>query len=89
MQLPTSPCLIHLIELSVNQGSAIEGRDFSGILDEYAFAKHDDEIVIDLTLVGSAYTEKRQFTLVVTKASNLQLGNSTEERTITIIIEAP
>lgn len=81
--------LAGLIELSVNQGSAIEGRDFSGILDEYAFAKHDDEIVIDLTLVGSAYTEERQFTLVVTKASNLQLGNSTEERTITIIIEAP
>lgn len=81
--------LAGLIELSVNQGSAIEGRDFSGILGEYAFAKHDDEIVIDLTLVGSAYTEERQFTLVVTKASNLQLGNSTEERTITIIIEAP
>ncbi|MRJ42036.1 hypothetical protein AKK86_05975 [Idiomarina sp. FenBw--71] len=77
------------IELAVNQGSAIENRDFTGILPEYSFAKHDDEIVVDFTLVGSNYADDRQFTLVVTKANNMQLGSSTEERTITVIIEAP
>lgn len=77
------------INLVVNQGSAIEGRDFSGLVNQYSFAKHDDELAIPFTLVGSNYDENRQFTIVVERASNLQLGTSTEERTITVIIEPP
>ena len=70
----------------VNEGTAVVNRDFVGVGTMFNFVKHQNELGIIFDIFGTGSGD-REFTIVAIQGDNLVLPDSTEGRTIRVVIE--